>query len=495
MLGVKIHNEYCCSSSDVATLYRGVVERVFVSKHDADEGQEYGRPRDPGQRTFAAMVAPFDRELKRYARGLAPWSHEYFVATRGRKRLLYESALKRMYGRGLQAKDSTLSIFVKVEKENLTKKPNPCPRIISPRSPAYNICVGVFVAPLEKVLYEDIGQVFGHRVVAKGLNALDRGQLMAELWELIVDPVGVGGDAHRLDQHMHQSALRHGHKQYNRYFHSRKLMRLLGHQLVNSAVGYCYDGVVKFKCFGRRASGEMDTSLGNTLTMVEMAYSALSSLGFVPAKRCSRGDPRAYALIDDGDDFVIFLARTSIPRLEGIEDWFRAAGFPVAMEEPVYELEHVAFCQTQPVFDGLRWTMVRDPRVCIDKDVMSLKPCRTEAEWNTLRNTVGLSGLALAGHMPIFSEFYEALRRGAGTRVDKDSTVTGFKMLARGMNMSKVPVTPAARASFFRAFDITPDAQVAIEQFYREMQPKWRVPVRQEAVQPLSVGCCMGFVC
>jgi hypothetical protein len=408
---------------------------------------------------------------------------------------VYARALDELRGRGLREKDSHLDIFVKVEKDNLTSKPDPCPRIISPRKPAFNICVGVFISPLEKRLYRDIGKVFGHTVVAKGLNALRRGSLMARCWSMITDPVAVGGDAHRLDQHMHRKALRHGHRCYNLYYHSRKLKRLLSRQLTNVAKGRCFDGVVRFRVLGRRASGDMDTSLGNTLEMSALVYSCMHELGFVPAPWCQRGDPRAYAFIVDGDDFVLFLSRATVPRLSGFSKWFFSQGFPLALEPAVDVLERVEFCQAHPVFDGHQWTAVRDPRTCVDKDVMSLKPCRTEAEWNTLRNTVGLSGLALAGHMPVFCEFYEALRRGAGTRVDKDSTPSGFKMLAKGMNMANVAVTSTARASFFRAFNITPDEQVAVEAFYRTLEMRWRVPVRQEAPSHPAVAGCMGFVC
>jgi len=36
-------------------------------------------------------------------------------------------------------------------------------------------------------------------------------------------------------------------------------------------------------------------------------------------------------------------------------------GFNMVVEEPVYELEKVVFCQSQPVFDGVSWTMVPIP--------------------------------------------------------------------------------------------------------------------------------------
>jgi hypothetical protein len=230
-------------------------------------------------------------------------------------------------------------------------------------------------------------------------------------------------------------------------------------------------------------SGDMNTALGNCLLMCAIVFCLMEQV---------TGDME-YELANNGDDCVLIQNRDNLEQFDKVAPAFmNSVGLPTEFEKPVLELERISFCQSHPVFDGTRWTMVRDPRVCLDKDIQSLKPVRTEAEWNVFRNTIGLSGLALAGHMPVFTAFYEALRRGAGTRVDKDMTPTGFKMLAKGMNMSNVSVTPEARASFFVAFDISPDEQEALEAFYELADLSWREPLKDGARSVGAVASCMG---
>jgi hypothetical protein len=191
---------------------------------------------------------------------------------------------------------------------------------------------------------------------------------------------------------------------------------------------------------------------------------------------------------------VLIIPRRYLSRVQrALPEFFKQYGFPVEVEPAVDQLEHIDFCQTRPVTDGEHWYMVRDPRICLDKDACTLKPVRTEADWNVLRNTVGMSGLALAGHMPVFSAFYEALRRGAGERVDKDLTLSGFKVLAKGMNCRGRPVTTAARASFYAAFGISPTEQRVVEDHYARIRPVWREPQMDRGVlESTPVGIIMG---
>jgi hypothetical protein len=467
---------------DILTLARGVCERVFVSKYGANAPVK-GRPVRPNQRAVVSKLWPFFRALKKRSFGLTPWSYDKFVETRGRKRRVYEGAQDVLAKRGLRPGDSVVSTFVKAEKINLTAKPDPDPRVIQPRSAVYNICVGVYIAPLEHIVYKHIAEIFGGSpVVFKGMNAMQQGELIASKWSKFADPVGIALDLNRMDQHVSYELLQWEHTVYNLYYHSRKLMRLLKKQLVNKGVARCFDGILRYVVEGCRMSGDMNTALGNVLIVCAALYCCL--VREVPA----------FDLANNGDDCIILVERDDAARvMRCVPVFMRSLGLPCKMEDPVDVLEHVDFCQTHPVFDGTHWTMVRDPRVCLDKDSCSLKPLRTEAEWNVLRNTVGMSGLALAGHMPVYREFYEALRRGAGKRIDADATPTGFKMLSKGMNMGHVIVSDEARASFFAAFDISPDEQIAVEEHYRKVRPRWCDPQVPVAVPPEGLtGDIMG---
>jgi hypothetical protein len=471
----------------LATLERGVIERVFVSKYDSADGS-FGRPLDVEYDLVQRQLMPFWKQMKKLAFGLTPMTHDQFVESRRRKKMVYANALERLRRRGLRESDYGVATFVKAEKLNLTKKPDPAPRVIQPRAPTYNICVGRYFAPLEKVIYKLVAEIFGNVTIFKGLNALDRGALMHKKWARVPNRVGISFDANRFDQHVSVSMLRWEHAVYDLFYRSRSFRRLLRRQLETKGVGRCWDGIFYYLVYGRRSSGDMNTSLGNCLIMCAMVYSFMNPEVGTPPWGMDE-----WELCNDGDDCILFLpARYASDFMARFPGFCRSLGFPITLEEPVSELEHVEFCQARPVFDGERWCMVRNPKVCLDKDDCSLKPVRTEAEWNTLRNSVGECGLALAGHMPIFSEYYAALRRGAGSRVDKDNVETGFKMLARGMNMKEVPVSDDARISFFRAFDISPDEQLAVEAYYRGCRPQWREPWKDGHRTLGALGAVMG---
>jgi hypothetical protein len=120
--------------------------------------------------------------------------------------------------------------------------------------------------------------------------------------------------------------------------------------------------------------------------------------------------------------------------------------------------------------------MVRDPRKAIDKDNASVRPFNTEGEWSNLRESIGACGLALAGDMPVYNAFYEMIGRNTRFRRSKE-LVRGVHYLARGMEGKRRPVSAVSRVSFFRAFDVTPEEQIALEALYDASEPAWRRPV------------------
>jgi hypothetical protein len=462
LLGTRVSRNFGVHDGSLANLRRGALERVLFS--DKWGGRTWVTP-EPCPLVLAALTREFNRRFDKLAFRVTPWTVEKFISTRGRKRAVYEKAAEVLHRRGVRESDSTTADFVKAEKLDLSSKPDPAPRVIKPRSPVYNTAVGMYISPLEPVIYKSLRRLFGSTTVIKGLNAAKQGEVLHTKWARVKDPVAVVLDLSRMDQHVGSQWLKWEHERYCKYFGSSEgIARLLSWQRHYKCVGRCHDGKIKYPA-SCRASGDMNTALGNCLIMCCAIWSTLFHLGILG--ECE--------VANNGDDCVVIMPRQHLALFkEKVHRYYRKFGFLVKVESVAEKFEHLDFCQTRPVFNGSFWTMVRDPRICLDKDACTLKPVRSERDWNTLRNTIGLSGLALAGHMPIFCEFYAALRRGAGERVDKDRTVTGFSQLAKGMNMRGAPVTAMARASFFSAFDITPDEQVAIERHYREIKPVWR---------------------
>ncbi len=467
--------------NDLSTLSRAILERVF---YDKKEDGGFGRPDVPDKEVVESRLAPFLRALSKVRTHVTPMTYEQFVASRGRKRAVYERALETFRVRGLSAHHWTVRAFVKFEK--LVDKLLPCgakkepvPRVIQPRDPVYNLAVGVYISALEGVLYKDMAKVFGSVTVFKGMNAAQQGALMSKKWGRFSEPCGIGGDLSRMDQHCSAPVLGWEHRVYKRYFPYRRLARLLSKQLVNKGTGRCWDGNISYQVIGSRMSGDMNTGLGNCVIMCAAVYSALQGIDF--------------ELANNGDDIVIICETSDRDEvISRMLEFMPSIGFPITMEEPVYELEKLEFCQTQCVWNGVEWKMVRNPVNCLDKDNTSLKPIRNEREWNTLRKSVSQCGLALAGDMPLFKAFYAMLGRGAGDRVDLDSTESGFKILARGMNCADGVITPEARCSFFRAFNITPDEQVALEGQFDSATPTWRDPAESVIIPAGAVGMIMG---
>lgn len=85
-------------------------------------------------------------------------------------------------------------------------------------------------------------------------------------------------------------------------------------------------------------------------------------------------------------------------------------------------------------------------------------------------DAVGTGGLALAGQIPVFQELYAAyVRSGEKRAIPKELLPWSFRTLSEGVNRKYGAVHPACRASFYWAFGITPDEQICMERYYRDL--------------------------
>lgn len=386
---------------------------------------------------------------------------------RGRRRAVYENAVESLKVSRVKEEDAWIKAFTKAEKLNFTAKPDPDPRMIQPRTPRYNVEVGRFIKQMEHSLCHGVGlALFNHPTITKGMNAGQTGSLIAEKWSMFKDPVAVGLDAARFDQHVSVDALRFEHEFYLGLLHTerdrRKLRRLLSWQLRN--IGRCWiDGTrIKYVSHGARMSGDMNTGLGNCIIASTIVKLYLDYKGV-------RGQ-----LVNNGDDCVVFMEREDLQKFsEGALEFFSDGGFTMEIEEPVYELEKVVFCQAQPVYDGISYRMVRDPRTSLSKDAVSLLKIDDDVSQATWLDAVGQCGLAMAGDMPILGAYYQSMVTSAAaiaTRRNKigshDLMDTGMSRLSEGMHHRFSKPTDEARESFYNAFGILPDVQEAFENFY-----------------------------
>lgn len=465
IMGVSPPVTFLAHNNGIVALKRAVLERVFFVKRN---GVHVAPCKPLSTEHFFGALAPFTDAIRKYLPRTVPITSRQFVDLyRGRKRVLYENALDSLDGKPLCHKDSSVKVFVKFEKFNQTAKPDSVPRVVSPRSPRFNIMFGRYLRPIEERIFKAIGEVYGSKTVMKGMNAADSGRLMHEKWNSFNNPVAVGLDAERFDQHVSQEALKYEHMVYGQCFWRRKdknaLSRLCGQQLINRCSGNTLDGWLKYTTDGVRMSGDMNTSVGNCLLMCAMIYSY------------ARLRNVRIQLANNGDDCVVFMESGDLTTfMAGLDSWFRDMGFSMVCEEPVYDLEKVQFCQTQPVFSGPNYgdyIMVRDPRVAISKDAVALLPLRSPREVSGWLSAVGMGGMALTGGIPIWQDFYSLYVRSAVGPKSKIEAGWGWGVRMLGKLMSRRYATPSAstRFSFWIAFGISPEEQICIEEHYKTM--------------------------
>jgi len=459
----------------ISTLERAVKERVFCVKNVKGKtglDVEFTSPPAPVAGAFDRL-GETRRLLSTFLPSTAPISARQFVDSyRGRKKQCYEQALQELeLGTSTLEEDAKVKVFIKYEKTDRTSKADPVPRVISPRSPKFNIRLGKYLKPLEERIFKSLGKLFGHRTVMKGMDVFQVADCLKEKWDMFKHPVAVGLDASRFDQHVSVDALRFEHGVYldcfKRKHHKTKLANLLRCQLENHCTGYAEDGVLKYTTTGTRMSGDMNTSLGNCVLMVSMIHAHLLHCGV-------NGQ-----LANNGDDCVVIMESDDLDKFShGLFDWFWDMGFNMAIEKPVFEFEHIEFCQCKPVFDGMKWRMCRNPSTAIAKDSVLLKNGVSMDYFRLWLNAVGEGGLSIAGGMPIFQSFYQMFVRNGITsyrksKGNKKVVLTSDELMPwfmrevglKGSCKSSL-VSDAARASFWSAYGVTPDEQIVLEEYY-----------------------------
>lgn len=462
-------------NSSLVNVKRGVVERIFKVNY----GSGLQDPISQTHGDFRLATSEAFRFLRKHAFTLRKLTYEQFIACydNPQQRARYQASVSSLSVRSVERKDSGIKTFPKAEKTDFSCKADPPPRIISPRDPRYNVAVGVYVKPIEGVLYRLLDQMCGGKTVMKGLNSRQTGEAVAQAWSEFAQPVGIGLDAKRFDQHTRTAALQFEQDIYllfYRYADQREFRKLLSWQLRSRCRAYCPDGVVKFD-MNIRASGDMNTGLGTCLIACALIHSYCTRVGL------------KYRLLNNGDDCVLICERRDVHMSSGLFDHCKSAGYWMEIEEPVFELEQVEFCQTHPVQTSTGWTMVRNFPHSIGKDMVSLLPLRDEKAWRKWSSDVGNCGMAINSGVPVLYELYACLARagqGAGSFGSHPWTRnSGFFRMAQGLDRRRTKISDEARLSFWRAFGVTPAVQELLEDQYRTTVPDLCPPCQGQEQQ------------
>jgi len=453
-------------NNGVDTIARALTERYFFCLQD--DGS-YRRALPVADGAFRNMhFKRFEEELKKHLPRLPRLSRQQVVDRyTGTKKRLYTDAMISLAREPLNKFDAALHMFPKMEKQNLDK----APRGINPRTPRYNLELGRFLKHAEKPIYQAINKVFesvADHTVIKGLNAEDSARQLKMKWDRFEDPVAVGADAVKYDMHYSVEALRDEHQTYHNLFPgNKKLEEMLSWQLVNYGVAYAEDGKVEFKIDGTRCSGEITTSTGNSKSMCKYMWCYARQKGVV------------VEVANNGDDTVIFMEKRDLARfMRGFEAWFADRGFAMTLEEPVYEFEQVEFCQTRPVCVDGTWRMIRNQNAVLQKDPICLIAIQNDKVYRKWLDAVGTCGMALNAGVPVQQSFHQCFKRhglpcskGMMDHIHRNSSA---QARIQGMKTGRTEIAPSTRVSYYYAFGVTPDEQVAIEDAYDHAQiGKW----------------------
>lgn len=464
--------------NDIQTAYCALLERVYYHL----EGGEYRTPFKPQFRTVVTLLAEFTRKFSRIVTPSHPIAIGKFPEVYiGRRKVMYEKAAEKVQLRGFLPSDAILSTFVKYEKLELVEGKKIVPRLVQPRKPEYNVCVGRYIRHLEHEIFGMVASVYGwgRPVILKGFNAYQRAQHMRSAWESIKSPVAIGLDATRFDQHVSYAVLKWEHARYLSFFHGEEraeLKKFLKAQLINRGFIRCPDGKIKYEVKGGRCSGDMNTSLGNCLIMCAAMYSFMSS------------QKLTCAFVNDGDDGVLIVNKRDAKRVVAeLPTFFKQLGFLMKMDQPVDEFEKIVFCQSQPVFDGISWRMVRCFPSSMSKDATILRDITNPVVYPRYLKALGDCGLSLTAGMPVLQEYYLALCNASkGLPPDDAFYETGMAKLAHGLRPCVKEITPEARFSFWKAFGLLPDAQEDMERrFHLVSLDKLIVTIERAAYPPV----------
>lgn len=474
-------------SNTLQNVQRAVAERVLFVP-DGSGGLK-NCPKPQSKSYLTKTMLPFHNLLRKMIRNdlsfpIPPASSDDFVNTySGAKKKRYQEACDSLLIASAVQKDARLKSFVKIEKINFSSKLDPAPRIIQPRTFRYSAALGMIIKHLEKPLFKKIDQIFGGPTVLKGYDCIKSGKIMKDMWDEFENPVAIGLDASRFDQHCSTEMLEWEHSVWEMFTTSkREIKQLLKWQLTNKGTAYVDDGKLKYQVNGSRMSGDMNTSSGNCLIMCAMIYNY-----------CHSQNVQKFRLANNGDDCILIVESKNFSRInQPLTNWFNDLGYTMKVEPPVYVFEQISFCQTQPIFDGVGYRMVRDPRVAMAKDLCCLLNLDQERVKNLWYNAMHHGGKSLTIGIPCWQKFYDMFPTTNQQQNKNETTLNGFQNSGFTRMTPKIEqverdVTSQSRFSFWLGFGILPDTQVMLENRFKSIHLEQCERIDSQDYSELSV--------
>lgn len=452
-------------------------------------------PADPGSRTINLITKELRNQIRKM--NIDRMSRDEVIrGYKGRLYKRYSEAKVSLDQEGeLTKHDKTLKSFLKAEKFNPLLKPSK-PRMINARSPRYNLELATYLKPIEHALWKRLkgGSTRRSRAVGKGLNHYQRADLIGRKMEEIGDGCVVFEvDGKAWEAHVLQSDLRREHSVYRAAFPGdRHLSTMLDVQL--NLAGKTTNGIRFFRP-GCRASGDFNTGLGNTLLMYIVIVAAFRELTTIYGNF-------KWDMLADGDNCLVFIEGRLASKIHArfAEVVSTVSAQELAVEKPTTILEEVVFGQSNPVCVDGRYRMVRHPFKILSGafssyrhyDHLQIKRGMVTTKYSTgirVLKAVAQCELYMASGLPVLQSYFSsALQQlqAVPDLVDPTDFMEGryLEVLAHSswseIRQTKlVDVVETTRHSFYLAFGIEPERQVAMEEKLSDvkfpfMDPSWQ---------------------
>jgi hypothetical protein len=215
-----------------------------------------------------------------------------------------------------------------------------------------------------------------------------------------------------------------------------------------------------------------------------------------------------YDILDDGDDCLLIVEQDLLtPEFEkNLYDEFLSFGMEIKLENISTTIEGVEWCQSHPIeYAPGKYKFVRDPIKGLSSGLGGVKYLDSERVRRKLVNTIGMAEMTLNLGIPVMQSYAMALTRNASNgsrvgwdflrqrgsarrrsaradhidltaadpmyfRVNRELQAMNLKQLER---LDPQPITDTARMSFARAFGISVEEQLEMEQFL----DSWKFPI------------------
>jgi hypothetical protein len=190
---------------------------------------------------------------------------------------------------------------------------------------------------------------------------------------------------------------------------------------------------------------------------------------------CVKQGIKKFRLANNGDDCMVMLEASDEAKFRaGLIDYYRELGFTMKVEDTVHDLEKVEFCQTRPILVGSEYRMVRNLHTSMSKDLHSLNDLASEAARTQWVDAVGKGGRVMNDGVPVLKEFFKQFPTGAAVS-DKSDLAESLRekwryKFSREGKFEDIDPTPESRYSFWLAFGLTPDEQIALEQGFSPLR-------------------------